>query len=176
MKYTHIGLQDQADALAGLPNPNAYTTADWLGIGWVSGGAQRQEVAAAVSEADPDAGLRNEQTPDCSGVVSSSVASCHQMATCIEVEAAGIAPASRDPSVPASTCVSVHLVVGLEAPSGRVLFGLSRHEFNPSLNRRFGSNDPALTSPGVASGRRHAAKPLGLRLGSHTERVVTLGN
>ena len=66
-KYTHFGLQDQAEALAGPPNPNAYTTADELGIGWVSSGALGQELAAAVGEADPDAGLRNEQTPDCSG-------------------------------------------------------------------------------------------------------------
>jgi integrase len=89
MKYTHIGLQDQADALAGLPNPNACSTADGLGIGWVSGGALGQEVATAVSEADQNAQTTNEQTPDCSGVVSSSVANCHQKAVYSEVEAAG---------------------------------------------------------------------------------------
>jgi len=78
-----------------------------------------------------------------------------------KVEAAGIAPASRDPSVSASTCVSARLIVGLESPVGRVPFGLSRHEFSPCLNRRFDTNDPALTSSGEASGRRPAAKPLG---------------
>jgi site-specific recombinase XerD len=41
MKYTHIGLEDQAEALAGLPAPIASTTA-WLGIGWNSGGAEGQ--------------------------------------------------------------------------------------------------------------------------------------
>ena len=75
------------------------------------------------------------------------------------MEAAGIAPASRDPSVPASTCVSDHLIVGLGAPIGKVSYGLSRHEFNPSRNGRLGSDDPALSSSGGASGRRPAAKP-----------------
>ncbi len=77
------------------------------------------------------------------------------------VEAAGIAPASRDPSTLASTCVVARLIVGVGAPSGRVPFGLSRHGFNPDLNRRFGPDDPALASSGEASGRRPAAKPLG---------------
>ena len=75
------------------------------------------------------------------------------------MEAAGIAPASRDPSMSASTCVAVPLIVGLGAPYGRVPFGLSYHEFNPSRNRRLGSDDPALASSGGASGRRPAAKP-----------------
>ena len=174
MKYTHIGLQDQADALAGLPNPNAYTTADWLDIGWVSGGAQSQEVAAAVSEADENAELRNEQTPAGPGLVSSSDASCHQMATYSEVEAAGIAPASRDPLMKASTCVSDYLIVSLGAPVGGVAFGLSHREFDPSRNGRLGSDDPALASSGGASGRRPTTKPF-LLLGSHTERGSPLG-
>lgn len=106
MKYTHIGLQDQADALAGLPNPNASTTAG-LGIGWVSGGAQGQEMASPVSEADENAQPRNEQTPAEPGLVSSSVASCHQMATCIEVEAAGTK--SGGPiCCCVTTCVEIH--------------------------------------------------------------------
>ena len=75
------------------------------------------------------------------------------------MEAAGIAPASRDPSMSASTCVAVHLIVGLGAPYGRVPFGVSYHEFNPSRNRRLGSDDPALASSGEASGRRPATKP-----------------
>ena len=76
------------------------------------------------------------------------------------MEAAGIAPASREASVTASTCVADHLIVGLGAPVGRVPFGLSRHEFNPSRNRRLGSGDPALASPAGSSGRRRAARPL----------------
>ncbi len=138
MKYTHIGLQDQADALAGLPNPNAYTTANWLGIGWVSGGAQGQEVTPSVSDPDQNTQSTNEQTPAEPGLVSSSVASCHQMATYSEVEAAGIAPASRDSSTRASTCVSGRLIVGLVPPIGRVDCGLAPHEIRPCLKVRLG--------------------------------------
>jgi hypothetical protein len=75
------------------------------------------------------------------------------------MEAAGIAPASRDPSMKASTCVSDSLIVGLDAPIGRVVFSLSHHEFNPSRNGWLGSDDPALSSSGEASGRRPATKP-----------------
>ena len=87
---TPIGLQDQADALAELPNPNEFRVVGGLDIGWASGGAWGQGGAPAVSEGDRNAGLRNEQTPDCSGVVSTSDASCHQVAACSEVEAAGL--------------------------------------------------------------------------------------
>ena len=38
MKYTHIGLEDQAEALAACLHPNICTYADWLRIGCVSGG------------------------------------------------------------------------------------------------------------------------------------------
>ena len=37
MKYTHIGLEDQAEALAGLPNPNAYASRRWAGY-WLGFG------------------------------------------------------------------------------------------------------------------------------------------
>jgi hypothetical protein len=76
------------------------------------------------------------------------------------MEAAGIAPASREASVTASTCVAGHLIVSLEAPIGRVPFSLSRHEFNPSRNRRLGSSDPALASPAASRGRKRGARPL----------------
>ena len=90
------------------------------------------------------------------------------------MEAAGIAPASRDPSMKASTCVSDSLIVGLGAPIGGVAFGLSHHEFDPGRNGRLGSDDPALASSGEASGKRPAAKPF-LLLRSHTERGSPLG-
>ena len=76
------------------------------------------------------------------------------------MEAAGIAPASREASAMASTCVAVHLIVGLGAPIGRVPFGLSSHEFNLSGNRRLGSGDPELASPAASLGRRRGARPL----------------
>jgi hypothetical protein len=77
-----------------------------------------------------------------------------------KMEAAGIAPASREALVTASTCVAGHLRVSLEAPIGRVPFSLSRHEFNPSRNRRLGSSDPALASPAASRGRKRGARPL----------------
>ena len=70
------------------------------------------------------------------------------------MEAAGIAPASRDPSMKASTCVADSLIVGLGPPIGGVALGLSHHEFSPGRNGRLGSDDPALASSGGASGRR----------------------
>jgi hypothetical protein len=75
------------------------------------------------------------------------------------VEAAGIAPASREASVRASTCVADRLVVGLGAPVGRVPFGLSCYEFNSSRNKRLGSSDPELASPVGSLGRRPVAGP-----------------
>ena len=76
------------------------------------------------------------------------------------MEAAGIAPASREASATASTCVANHLIVSLVAPIGKVPFGLSRHEFNSNRNRRLGSSDPALASPAASRGRKRGARPL----------------
>src|SRR5262245_48540179 len=81
------------------------------------------------------------------------------LASRLKVEAAGIAPASREASVTASTCVSGRLIVGLRAPIGRVPFGLSHHEFNPSRNRRLSSGDPELASPAASLGQRRGARP-----------------
>ena len=77
-----------------------------------------------------------------------------------EVEAAGIAPASQEASVMASTCVADRLIVGLGAPIGKVPFGLSHHMFNPSRNRRLSSSDPELASPAASLGRKRGARPL----------------
>jgi hypothetical protein len=76
------------------------------------------------------------------------------------MEAAGIAPASREASAWASTCVSDYLVFDLGVPVGKVPFGLACHKFSPIRNRRLESGDPALSSPDVPSGRRPVAKPL----------------
>ena len=75
------------------------------------------------------------------------------------VEAAGIAPASREALAVASTCVADHLFVGLRAPVGKVPFGLAHHEFNPSRNRRLSSGDPELASPAGSLGQRPGARP-----------------
>ncbi len=97
-----------------------------------------------------------------------------RIATGLSVEAAGIAPASRDTSMKASTCVSDHLVVGLDTPISEVIFSLSHHEFSQHRNGWLSVGDPALSSSGGASGRRPATKPF-LLLGSHTERTSVLG-
>ena len=76
------------------------------------------------------------------------------------MEAAGIAPASREALATASTCVADRLIVGLGALFGEVPFGLSGHEFNPSRNWRLGLCDPALSSPAASRGRKRGARPL----------------
>ncbi len=101
------------------------------------------------SSAGPAAGEKELRGEICPGVGSSL----------FRVEAAGIAPASREASTTASTCVADPLIVGREAPTGRVLFGLAGHEFNPGRNQRLGPGDPALASPAVSRGRRRGARP-----------------
>jgi hypothetical protein len=113
------------------------------------------------------ASWRRSGLSSCDGTLSSSWsldATCRSMSSgdaCREkVEAAGIAPASREALVTASTCVAGHLCVSLEAPIGKVPFGLSRHEFNSNRNRRLGSSDPTLSSPAAPRGRERGARPL----------------
>jgi hypothetical protein len=108
MKYTHIGLEDQADALAGLPNPNAYRNVDGLGIGWNPCGASGQEGAPDDSGGPGGGGSENEQAPAGPGLASLVVANCHQITGCGEMEAAGIAPASQESGCPSQpeSCVA----------------------------------------------------------------------
>src|SRR5262249_37802012 len=107
MKYTHIGLEDRAQALAGLPVPFASAVPDGLRIGCAPGGVSGQGMSPEVSGEFPNVRPSNEQAPAGPGLASSVVAKCHQLTVCGEVEAAGIAPASRDPQVPSphDTCV-----------------------------------------------------------------------
>ena len=143
-KYTHIGMEDRAEALGNPPSPDVSAHVDRLHYVCISGGILGQEVSPIVTEPGRNARPRNEQAPAGPGLASSVVTNRHQITVCGSVEAAGIAPASRDPLAPASTCVSDSLIVGLEAPIGRVFLGLSHYEFSSCLNRRFGTNDPAL--------------------------------
>jgi len=80
---------------------------------------------------DSELSPRKAQTPAIAGVVSSGVACRQELASEKKVEAAGIAPASRDPSGRASTCVSRYLVFVGQTPTGRVLLRLSSHFFSP---------------------------------------------
>jgi site-specific recombinase XerD len=175
MKYTHIGLEDQAQALAGLPAPFASADPDGLHYGCNSGGALGQELSPDDSRDNRSDSPENEQAPAGPGLASSVVTNRHQLTVCGSMEAAGIAPASRDPSVTASTCVAARGIVGRGALGGKVPISLAHHEFNPSRNGRLGSGDPALSTSGRSRGRRPAAKPLDLLSGSHAERGSPLG-
>jgi integrase len=94
MKYTHIGLEDQAQALAGLPAPFASAVRDGLQYGCISGGALSQELSPGGTARATSSQPGNEQTPVVPGFASSLVTTCHQLTACGKMEAAGIAPAS----------------------------------------------------------------------------------
>lgn len=89
MKYTHIGMRDQATALEQLPCQHIVSNPALSG---------RQQASAAVANGKPE----NEETPD---GVGGSVVQCHPLAEGDSMEAAGIEPASCDSSAEASTCV-----------------------------------------------------------------------
>src|SRR5262249_27777018 len=101
-----------------------------------------------------------QEPPRKKGVLARLTAICRTLTFVQEcMEAAGIAPASREASMTASTCVSDLLIVALGAPIGRIPFGLSCHESNSSRNRRLSSSDPELASPAASLGRRRGARP-----------------
>ena len=79
-KYTHIGMEDQADALAGLPRTNAQAHANRLHIDCIPGVVLGQEVAAGGTDGDDDVGPGNEKTPSGEGVSSSSDAASQELA------------------------------------------------------------------------------------------------
>jgi hypothetical protein len=81
MKYTHIGLQDQANALAGLPSPKICTNADWPGIGRDSGGVLGQELSAGGTEREWGEVFENKKTPFEKGVSSSGVSDCQEQSS-----------------------------------------------------------------------------------------------
>lgn len=146
-KYTHIGMEDRAEALGNLPSPKVSSNVDRPHYVCISGGVGSHEVSPAVSQSESGEWPMNEQSPAGAGLASSSDVTCHQKAGYSEVEAAGIAPASRDPSAWASTCVAVRLIVGLGAPIGRIPVSLACYEFNVGLNKRFDQREPELASP-----------------------------
>ena len=69
-KYTHIGMEDRAKALAGLPAPKSYAFVELSEIRRVSGGALSQELSPDDSDDDPDDDPGNEKTPSGEGVSS----------------------------------------------------------------------------------------------------------
>jgi site-specific recombinase XerD len=70
MKYIHIGLDDQAAALAGLPAPYPSKIDGGSGIGRESGSVASQKLSADVSDEDGIDVLENEKTPSWEGVSS----------------------------------------------------------------------------------------------------------
>ncbi len=97
MKYTHIGIDDQAKALENLPA---------LQMRCISGNTDGQK----VSPDDSGEPVGNEKNPVASR---GSDVCCHPLSVGNRVEAAGIEPASRDISMQASTCVVGYLIVGI---------------------------------------------------------------
>ncbi|MEX0702387.1 MAG: site-specific integrase, partial [Planctomycetales bacterium] len=87
MRYTHIGIDDQARALKRLPCQHIVSKSDFSGCQQPSAGGGNEESG-------------NEETPD---GVRGSVVSCQSVSEADSMEAAGIEPASCDPSVSAST-------------------------------------------------------------------------
>ena len=79
--------------------------------------------ALACNEPQPTKAAHN-KTPDVQG----SASSCETLQS-RGMEAAGIEPASRNVSTPASTCVAEDLVLALAAPFGRVRFEPARNSF-----------------------------------------------
>jgi hypothetical protein len=92
-KYTQIGMEDRAEALANLLDSLISTCVDNMRIVCISGGAGRQQ-ASRDDSGDDGGGGGNEQTPVVPGFASPRVTNCHQLKACGKMEAAGIAPAA----------------------------------------------------------------------------------
>jgi len=99
LKYTHIGLEDQARAVGALP------LLHWGCTSVVSG-------SLLVSPGDASDDPKKRQKPCTDRAFD---AECRQSSPTGSVEAAGIEPASRDLSTKASTCVAG----ALRSPPGR---------------------------------------------------------
>jgi site-specific recombinase XerC len=70
-KYTHIGMQDRADALGNLPVPKTFAPFELSEIRRVSGGVLGQELSAGGTEANENGESGNDETPAGAGVSSS---------------------------------------------------------------------------------------------------------
>ncbi|MFM7592677.1 MAG: hypothetical protein ACKO85_12900, partial [Isosphaeraceae bacterium] len=77
MKYTHIGLDDQAKALSGLPVPLRTPSEKWSEMGREIGGASCQSMAADGKSENRTEDSTNAATPSIEGVASPNVA-CFQ--------------------------------------------------------------------------------------------------
>ena len=145
MRYTHIGLKDQAKGVENLP-----VDPEWLKTTQEST-QNVQQMCSTLQQKCSKSGVFSGQlesqtvsnghkltknrdvtsSSDLSSCVTSSQRKAPSVTEGAKVEAAGIAPASRDPSVRASTCVSYYLVFVRQPPTGRVPLRLSSHFFSP---------------------------------------------
>ena len=115
MKYTHIGLNDQAKAVSGLKLLKDAEADSALHGRCISRGSEGHSVATDDIQ-DPD------DDPKKPRKTRENVTRRHSVAARDKMEAAGIEPASRDTSVQASTCV----VEGL----GLVAVNVYRQDFH----------------------------------------------
>lgn len=79
-KYTHIGMQDRADALGNLPVPKTYPPVEMSEMCRESGVVLGRELSAGGTEGGENTGSGNEETPSEEGVPSSADATCHELA------------------------------------------------------------------------------------------------
>ena len=79
-KYTHIGMEDRADALAALPRTSVQAYADRLHIDCIPAGVLGQEVASGGTEGEGSGEPGNEKTPSEEGVSPSADAICQELA------------------------------------------------------------------------------------------------
>ncbi len=125
MKYTHIGLEDQARAVNKLrslpkPEPSSVTTPaeECLHIVCTPGGVDGQTGALDVTDRHANGESQKRQNPRRSkGLDAVSQPVSQVDPNCQIVEAAGIEPASRHSSTQASTCVADWFNFTCESPS-----------------------------------------------------------
>ncbi len=98
--YTHIGMEDRAEALATIPDQFISKYDASLRIVCISGGAGRQHASRADGGDDDDGGGGNEQNPVVPGFASPRVTNYYQLTACGKMEAAGIAPAAPSYPIP----------------------------------------------------------------------------
>ncbi len=152
MRYAHIGIEDQAAAVARLPwkAPAEARPASQCSGGletsrpqsgqhssqYFCGPGGREGAAGGTGQ---DKGEESPETPNPCGSRGYD-ASCRSLATSdiqnVSVEAAGIEPASRDVSATASTCVVVSLNFAVPALVDLVRTRLDENFFNSECTRR----------------------------------------
>ena len=110
MKYTHVGIEDQAKAVAALPS---------LHIRCISGVSEGLPVSPAVARLE----AKKHQNP---GGDRGYGVDRHSASLSVSVEAAGIEPASRDIFTKASTCVAEGLIVDRR--------GVTQRDFLPAYS------------------------------------------